>query len=117
MERHGHTKLYIRASKEKSFDGIGIFIFEKGEGKVYQGKITFEEVDNKVERIEETLFASEYDLCQSNNMPQVLMDDLWECGIRPSEGQGSAGQLRAVENHLSDMRKITFKKLEINEQK
>lgn len=35
---------------------------------------------------------------------QGLMDSLWECGIRPSEGQGSAGQLAAVQKHLEDMR-------------
>lgn len=40
---------------------------------------------------------------------QVLMDELWRCGIRPSEGTGSAGALKAVENHLEDMRTLVFK--------
>ena len=44
---------------------------------------------------------------------QVLMDDLWNCGLRPTEGSGSAGALRAVEHHLEDMRKIALKKLSI----
>ena len=44
---------------------------------------------------------------------QVLMDDLWDCGIRPTEGSGSAGSLAATERHLEDMRKITFVKLKI----
>lgn len=39
---------------------------------------------------------------------QQLMDDLWMCGYRPSEGTGSAGQLSAVEYHLEDMRKLVF---------
>lgn len=39
---------------------------------------------------------------------QVLMDDLWTCGIRPTEGQGSAGQLAAVQKHLEDMRRLAF---------
>jgi len=42
---------------------------------------------------------------------QELMDDLWRCGIRPTEGKGSAGQLSAVNEHLSDMRKIVAKKI------
>ena len=39
---------------------------------------------------------------------QALMDELWECGIRPSEGSGSAGALAAVKYHLEDMRKLVF---------
>lgn len=40
---------------------------------------------------------------------QQLMDDLWRCGYRPSEGEGSAGQLASVKYHLEDMRKLVFK--------
>lgn len=37
---------------------------------------------------------------------QQLMDELWHCGLRPSEGQGSAGQLAATQAHLKDMQGI-----------
>src|SRR3990167_6817446 len=30
---------------------------------------------------------------------QVLMDDLWNCGLRPTEGTGSAGALAGVTKH------------------
>lgn len=40
---------------------------------------------------------------------QQLMDALWHCGLRPTEGSGSAGSLAATERHLSDMRKLVFK--------
>ncbi len=39
---------------------------------------------------------------------QRLMDELWGCGLRPSEGTGSAGSLAATERHLADMQKIVF---------
>lgn len=39
---------------------------------------------------------------------QRLMDELWSCGIRPTEGRGSAGSLAATERHLDDMRRIAF---------
>lgn len=39
---------------------------------------------------------------------QTLMDDLWHAGLRPTEGTGSAGALRAVERHLEDMRTLVF---------
>ena len=46
---------------------------------------------------------------------QVLMDDLWRAGLRPTDGAGTAGSMRAVENHLKDMRKIAFNKLKISD--
>jgi len=45
---------------------------------------------------------------------QVLMDDLWAAGLRPTEGAGSAGSLRATERHLEDMRRIAFKQLDMD---
>ena len=44
---------------------------------------------------------------------QSLMDQLWDCGLRPTEGTGSAGALAAVEKHLTDMRKVAFHALNI----
>lgn len=39
---------------------------------------------------------------------QQLMDELWQCGLRPTEGTGSAGALAATERHLADMQKLVF---------
>jgi hypothetical protein len=39
---------------------------------------------------------------------QRLVDELWQCGIRPSEGTGSAGSLAATERHLADIRNVAF---------
>ena len=38
----------------------------------------------------------------------MLMDELWQCGFRPSEGSGSAGSLAATERHLRDMQAIAM---------
>jgi hypothetical protein len=40
---------------------------------------------------------------------QNLMDELWNIGLRPAGGRGSAGQLDAIKYHLEDMRKLVFK--------
>lgn len=40
---------------------------------------------------------------------QNLMDKLWDCGLRPSEGSGSAGAMAATQKHLEDMRTLVFK--------
>jgi hypothetical protein len=42
---------------------------------------------------------------------QRLMDSLWDCGIRPTAGQGSAGQMAATERHLEDLRSIAYQAL------
>jgi len=39
---------------------------------------------------------------------QMLMDEMWRNGIRPTE-VGTAGQLDAMKYHLEDMRKLVFK--------
>lgn len=49
----------------------------------------------------------------SNQAAQTLMDDLWHAGIRPTEGHGSAGSLKATQDHLKDMRKIVSKTLKM----
>lgn len=46
-------------------------------------------------------------------LAQQLMDELWLCGIRPTEGAGSAGSLAATERHLADMRRIALEALEM----
>ena len=40
---------------------------------------------------------------------QELMDSLWQVGLRPSEGTGSAGSLAATQKHLEDMRWLVMK--------
>lgn len=37
---------------------------------------------------------------------QSLMDDLWRCGLRPTEGTGSAGAMAAQGAHLKDLQHI-----------
>ena len=49
----------------------------------------------------------------STDAAQTLMDDLWNCGIRPTHGHGSAGQLGATERHLEDMRRIVEGNLDV----
>lgn len=42
---------------------------------------------------------------------QQMMDELWRCGIRPTEAAGSAGSMAATERHLADMRSIALGRL------
>lgn len=37
---------------------------------------------------------------------QLLMDSLWQVGLRPTQGQQSEGQMAATTKHLNDMRSL-----------
>jgi hypothetical protein len=41
---------------------------------------------------------------------QALIDSLWDAGIRPTKGSGSAGSFEAQGKHLEDMRALVFHK-------
>lgn len=53
----------------------------------------------------------------SQDEAQMLMDELFAAGIRPSEGMESMGQLAAVQKHLEDMQKIAFSLLAMDDAK
>lgn len=61
-----------------------------------------------LERIEEGAYVPEPTLTLTNQGAQMLMDELWRCGLRPSEGAGSAGSLAATERHLKDMQAVAM---------
>lgn len=68
--------------------------------------------ENLVMRTMEDGMRMEPTCSLSRTMAQVLMDDLWNAGLRPTEGTGSAGSLAATQRHLEDMRTLVFNKRE-----
>jgi len=95
-------RMEIRCSRNFSFRGITVHMFVK---------------DMCVKPLE--LISIQPNVCPDpittlrDQEAQQLMDDLWMAGIRPSEGSGSAGSLKATQNHLEDMQKIAFHGLKI----
>ena len=95
----------FRAMRIPIWDGEGVYIFYINREKRQSAQpITIETVD-----------APEPFLSMDNHDAQSLMDQLWDCGYRPTEGTGSAGALAAVEKHLKDMREIAFNTLGMKE--
>ena len=92
----------ISAELQQWSDCIGIRLGEARDGVLHSAK--------KIEfaPVPENLYV---DPCINLRITdaQLLMDELWRCGLRPSEGTGSAGALAAVQYHLEDMRRIAFK--------
>jgi hypothetical protein len=93
-----------RAEKQIMSDSITVHLFERTpDGKVsLLSGLQFTTIDPA-----EAVYPGE-----SINLPyetaQQLIDSLWDCGLRPSEGTGSAGALAATQKHLDDMRRLVF---------
>ena len=81
--------------------GVDITLMERGEDKPFAGRLVMMKLeDNQI--IEPTVHLSFEEAT-------VLMEELWNAGIRPS-GVGTTGELASVRYHLEDMRTLVFKK-------
>ena len=100
-----YGEVYLKCYKPFIFghDRIDFLMAKKEEGKTKEiaENIVFREINNDEFLVEST---SLFSLTVEN--AQILMDNLWDCGLRPSEGSGSAGAMKATQNHLEDMRKL-----------
>lgn len=95
----------IRAAKGSPYGNkIGLYIF---------GKNSFGTVLMQTINPEEEIQLIDPAVSINTTQAQVLMDSLWDCGIRPSEGTGSAGQLAATEKHLKHVTDILDKALPV----
>lgn len=98
----------IRAFQEPPLGyGVQIYIAGKNftnECRVYVPSLKFVEIPEVGEYVNPTFSISPF---RSNTL-QVLIDDLWNIGVRPTEGTGSAGAMTATQEHLKDMQKIAF---------
>ncbi len=105
------VELHVRARRGDiclgNYDDIEISAFQS-EGRTYYSaeKLKFKQKEAG------TLIEPFVSLDTST--AQKLIDDLWDCGLRPSEGSGSAGSLSATQKHLRDMKEIAFHVLKIN---
>ena len=96
--------LKLRAVNAPWWGGVQFLICETRNGRVsaVAKNVELHTIDEGAD------VASEPTFMLSNESTQILMDELWRCGFRPSDGTGSAGQLAATEKHLEDMRRLVF---------
>lgn len=90
-------KRFVRVFYNPMAQYINVFIGQEDE----RGKRYFAE-DVKVSEVSEADIPP-HAMQLEPEAAQRLMDDLWNVGIRPTEGHGSAGQLAATEAHLKDV--------------
>jgi hypothetical protein len=98
----------FRAYREYYNDLINLVIFGKqGEKHVALSNLVFEELKEFSDPKEK--------IYMTQQQGQELMDSLWDCGIRPSEGTGSAGAMSAIQDHLKSMKILSDRLLSIVE--
>lgn len=96
----------LRCQRQPWRDGVEVVLFERLEGRLAIAEpLTLRE-------FKEGEYIANPTMILKNGEAQMLMDELWRCGLRPSEGSGSAGSLAATERHLQDMQKIAYMALE-----
>ena len=102
-----HDRLEFFAENEHWYDGVKLSARQRygDSGWAHATKLT-------MEYVEAGTYAEPF-LTLEPASAQSLMDELWKCGFRPADGTGSAGQLKATQDHLEDMRSIAFKALEV----
>ena len=90
----------MMARREQWNGGISIYMRQQtvGVGSVIPKPIEWEKYDPG--------YGTSPFLMLGIQQAQQLMDELWQCGLRPTEGTGSAGSLAATERHLNDMQAV-----------
>ena len=91
------NELTLRAGRNLATDKIDLYGFVK-KGVIKPVEVIPAQIGERVDPF----------LTLSVLEAQMLMDELWIAGLRPTEGTGSAGSLAATQDHLKDLRKLLF---------
>jgi hypothetical protein len=100
----------VRAYPAYAQDGAAVILRAKThEGKCYIASLSWQELKE-----DDFAFEPQPLFVLQRQQAQVLMDDLWASGVRPTEGAGSAGAMREAQEHIATLRKVAYKVLEID---
>ena len=96
----------LHAGYDPSLGGYHIYILGRtSEGSPLRGVLHWEE-RHEATYSPPTLFLRPEEA-------QQLFNELWHTGLRPQEGAGSVAEADALRSHISDLRRIAFKLLDI----
>lgn len=83
------------------FNDFGLQIFDR-ENKFIGKELVLEKAEEG--------YRLPYVVEQINKQQLInLIDQLWNIGIRPSNGAGDANAMEAIKYHLEDFRRLVFK--------
>jgi len=89
-------------------DDLYLYFYIKDRDRTLSAEITFDEISESTSTPESITIPPE--------AAQELVDKLWQCGVRPTEGTGSAGALLATQNHVKSLQNIvdiTLKQVDV----
>ena len=92
--------LEVKARRQNWRDGVELLVFVREGATTSVGENVILRVMEDGECISQPTMTLTY------SAAQMLIDELWACGLRPSEGTGSAGSMAATERHLKDMQSV-----------
>lgn len=102
------TKMKLRCFINRDYGlSAGLYLaFDDREKRYFVEPVELKEIPEGFEQIDPTIRLSREDMIH-------LMDELWQCGVRPSREISSTGQLESMQAHLTDMRTLASAALEI----
>lgn len=89
------------------FDEIDVFLFRHSDAGRRMQPVSIEWA------VVERGAAVSADMVLGAERAQQLMDDLWDAGLRPTQGRQSEGVTQAQGRHLEDMRTIAFRSINV----
>lgn len=99
--------IHFRAATDIYWDGVRVIAGSiDGEGKI--ASIAEPVLFNMVKREPHTPIV-EPTFCFTSDEAKNLMTALWEAGIRPAGVSSPSAEIKRIEEHLSDMRRLVFK--------
>ena len=94
-------RMKVQAWLNQSRRCVDLSLLSKGsDGAIYNGVVTLVKVTELYQEREPAIRLGMEDA-------QSLMDELWQCGLRPTEGAGSAGALAATQAHLQSVQQMS----------
>lgn len=111
MDEQEFLTRFLKVAAERSFaqDGIAFYMIDRPPHETKKMVVGFK-TEPLEERMEAMWTAPAFVL--TVEAAQRLMDDLYHCGVRPSDAGESVGALSATKLHLEDMRKLAETLLE-----
>lgn len=94
----------VRAEVQRNFayDSIDLYVTEKS------GDITSLMTNATMETVQEGVMPEPAFIHLSPESAQLLMDSLWNVGVRPSDNRDISEILNANREHIADLRKVAF---------
>ncbi len=108
LDRRDLQKVEIKCNRSLQRCVIEFMLIFRKDGEIYYGQPVVLEKPEVDGMLVDTTFQLE------EIQAQLLMDELYNAGIRPSEGNTTWGVSEAKDKHIEDLRTIAFKTLKID---